>query len=984
MRRRILLCGVTALIGPTALHAQDVPDGSAAAIGGPAPTAAATSQDDPIVVTGSLIRGTSFQPSSPVDVLDRKDFEERASTSVAKYLADLPYNVNAVTVPAGGGATAFPGGGSVNLRNLGDGATLILLNSKRQTRLPREASTVDVNGLVPQIMIDRVEILKDGASSLYGSDAVGGVVNIFTRDKFDGAEIRAQTSIVTETGKQETRFGGLFGGSFGDTHVTVGLEYNIRDQLFPEDQPWSNILNLSTPWNPGRFVIPRRNAAGVVGTATTRVLDEGCGVTQQTYFFAAGTPNVASDACYYNFYPDSGLVTAENRVQSYLVLTHDFEPWLKLRLEGGYQKAHTYASTSTSASINVIPAITVPGDNPGLARADAERVSNGKAPVYFARNAAGQQIYAVPNGPGSTIPLRDASGRVVLTTSPIVAGNGIPFYEDVVFEGRILGSQCGLPTNNSLAPGECARRSHAEDINDALRFVGGFSGDVGHGWFYETTFTYSKITERNDAQNNNVLIPQLRQALAGFGGPQCNALIAGQQPGTGNCYYFNPFNNAIYAKEGTAAANRQDVIDWLMPSLFDYYETSESVIDAYATGPLFDLPGGPLNLAFGMQYRKDTWAVDFDAAKNAGIVETGSVSTDTSATQDALAFFGELAAPVFDNPIGQLNVNASLRHERFQGSATTDPKVGATYSAPGRWLTLRGSYGTSYLQPTLFQRFTQSSGLANISDTGPGLRGPDAIRRITTLFEGNQDLRPQTSTSYAFGALIKPMKGLRFDIGYWNYTFSQRIASENVQALVTANDPAKVIRDAQNNVVFVKPSYINLSGLKTSGFDFEAAYNVEIGTLGRLSLSAIATYVPHFQLQATPTSAYVETAGNRNTVVTGGTLSPKWRGLGRISWEKGPHTFSTAINYYGGVGNDQIVRTPGEVKQPEDNYLSGTTTFDFTYSYDFGDLWKLHGSNITVGIRNAFNNSPEHPKYDQPLFVDPRGRIAFLRLVTGF
>lgn len=980
MRKAKLLCGISTVLCSGAAFAQADAGSSVVA----PPTTVEEQVGDDVVVTGSLIRGTSFQPSSPVNVLTREDFEEAASSSVSKYLADLPYNVNAVTTPASGGATAFTGGGTVNLRNLGDGATLILLNSKRQTRLPREATVVDVNGLVPQIMIERVEVLKDGASSLYGSDAVAGVVNIFTRDKFEGMELRAQTNLITHSGKQESRVGGIFGGSMGDTKITFGLEFNVRDQLMPEDQPWNIFPSYSTPWNPGRFVVPRRDASGAIAGATQRVMDEGCGVTQQTKFFPAGVPNVSADACYYDFAPDSAQVSDERRVQSYAVIEHEFEPWLKLRLEGGYQKAHIKAVTSSSASINVNPGLIVPGDNPGVARADAERIANGKAPIYLARNSLGQQLYALPSAVGSLVPMRDSSGNVVLSADPTDPASGIAFYEDVMFEGRILGSQCGLPTQNTLAPGECARRSYAENINDALRFVGGFSGDIFGDWYYETTFTYSRITQRDNQQNNGVLVPQLRLALAGYGGPNCNALAAGQLPGQGNCSYFNPFNNAIYATEGTSAANRQDVIDWLMPAMWDNYQTSQTVLDGYATGSLFELPGGSLSLAVGMQYRKDNWSVDFDAARNAGIAETGSVSTDVSVSQDALAFFGELSAPLFDNHLGKLNINAALRHEELPSTSTTNPKFGAIYTVPGGWLTLRGSYGTSFLQPTLYQRFTQSSGLANISDTGPGPRGPDSVRRITTLFAGNPDLKPQTSTAYSLGVIVEPTYGLRLEAGYWNYTFENLISSENVQALVTANDPAKVIRDEQNNVIFVKPSYVNLASLKTRGFDFEASYRMSLGNAGNLSVQAIATYVPTYSLQSRPGGDFVNVAGNRNTRVTGAAISPEWRGMGRVNWSKDRHSFSTVINYYGGIGNDALVTSPGAVKQPEDFYLSGTATVDMTYTYDVGSFWKVNNANITLGVKNLFQSRPEMPEFDRPLFVDMRGRVAYLRLVAGF
>ncbi|MEO6379720.1 MAG: TonB-dependent receptor plug domain-containing protein, partial [Caulobacteraceae bacterium] len=494
-----------------------------------------------VVVTGSFIRSQTFKPSSPVDIITRKDLETRAPTSVAEFLRDLPYNVNSTVTPASRGPTASTGGGTINLRNLGEGATLVLLNSKRQTKLPREANVTDVNGLVPQIMIRNIEILKDGASSLYGSDAVGGVVNFLTRDDFTGAEVRAQGNFLTYSGKQESRFGALFGGEVAKTHIVAAFEYNNRDEIYPEDQPFTQIRNLSTPWNPGRFVVPRRSATGAITTATTRVQDQGCGVTKQTYFFAAGQPNVTTDSCYYDFWPDSAMVSKEQRYQFYTSAKHEFADWLVFKAEAGYQKAHLYGAQSTSASINVFPAITVPGYNPGVARADADRLAAGLSTAYVARNASGQQLYAVPSAVGSLIPARDAAGNVVLTATPTVASSGIPFNEDTVFEGRILGSQCGLPTANTLDAGVCARTyRQAEDINDAMHLVAGFSGDFGSGWHYETSLTYSKINEENDAQRNNVLVPQLRAALQGFGGPNCNALAPGQLAGTGNCYFFNP------------------------------------------------------------------------------------------------------------------------------------------------------------------------------------------------------------------------------------------------------------------------------------------------------------------------------------------------------------------------------------------------------------------------------------------------------------
>ncbi|MEO6379716.1 MAG: TonB-dependent receptor, partial [Caulobacteraceae bacterium] len=311
-------------------------------------------------------------------------------------------------------------------------------------------------------------------------------------------------------------------------------------------------------------------------------------------------------------------------------------------------------------------------------------------------------------------------------------------------------------------------------------------------------------------------------------------------------------------------------------------------------------------------------------------------------------------------------------------------KIGAIYSAPGGRISLRASYGTSFLAPTLFQQFTSSSNIANISDIGPGVRGQDAIRRVTILLQGNPDLAPQRSTAWAVGGVVEPIKNFRIDIGYWHYKFTDLITQENTQALVTANDPVKVIRDGQNNVIFVKPSYVNLANLETSGLDITASYRHDLGRYGQLNANWNSTFVPQFDLRSGPTARVVKGAGNRNSIITGGVASPRWRGLGQLTWTIGDHSLTTLIHYYGGINNDTTVSTPGLTKSLDDWYLAGVTTFDLSYTYSPGRIWKAERTSLTLGVQNLFQSKPETPFNTAPSFVDPRGRIAYFRLVAGF
>ncbi len=186
-----------------------------------------------VVVTGSFIkRSEGFPSSSPVDVLSKEELAVRAPMNLANFLADLPANFGSTfsTGRALGGGER--GQGTINLRGLGNAATLVLMNGHRQTQVA-DASTniIDVNSLVPDIMIERFEVLKDGASALYGTDAVAGVVNVITRDNFKGLRITAQDSDFTNIGKGDRNIQVMMGGPIGDRGRIVGAFGYFKQDL---------------------------------------------------------------------------------------------------------------------------------------------------------------------------------------------------------------------------------------------------------------------------------------------------------------------------------------------------------------------------------------------------------------------------------------------------------------------------------------------------------------------------------------------------------------------------------------------------------------------------------------------------------------------------------------------------------------------------------------------------------------------------------
>lgn len=358
-----------------------------------------------VVVTGSFIkRDLGFQSSSPVDVLQREDLDVRAPQTIANYLADLPYKFGSA-FSSGRALGNERGGGTVNLRGLGASATLVLLNSRRQTQIPDSPdNVVDVNSLVPEIMIERTEILKDGASALYGTDAVAGVVNFITRDRFDGFQWAARGNEATYSHDGDRRFEAMWGTNLfgGGTHLVTAIGVYDQDmmagmpQTAPSQEGTENDIRLSSAssW-PGEFIVPRRNATGapIAGSTgqRTNVVDPTCGQIVSSIpgatVPAGALPIAASSAasavdCRYQFWSDNALQSEIRRYQGFVRATREFSEQLRVAADVGYASVHSQSSYTAGDTINV--AITVPGYNPGN--------------IFRATNANNQPLFAVSSG----------------------------------------------------------------------------------------------------------------------------------------------------------------------------------------------------------------------------------------------------------------------------------------------------------------------------------------------------------------------------------------------------------------------------------------------------------------------------------------------------------------------------------------------------------------------------------------------------------
>lgn len=971
------------------------------------PSAAGSGTLESVVVTGSFIRRSEgFVAASPVEEIGKEDFEANAPKTVADFLTTLPYSFNS-TFTVGRSLGSSNGGGSINLRNLGADATLVLLNSRRVARDPVTVNNVDVNSLVPQIAIERIEILKDGASSLYGSDAVGGVANFLTRRSFEGFEFVAQSDTRDIGDTTDVRFSALWGAQGEKTSVIVAAEYFNR-----EPYPWESFEVISSragriegefrlPSWPARFSVPNRNAGGSVAGPATTLADPDC-----AHFTGANMPtgSVVRQGVTYPTNCDQNIAWGtsanadEERFQAFAEVHHEFNSHVSVFGEVGLLRTRTELVDAPGAAVNPGPGqppVVIPGYAPG----NPFRAQSASGALLYAQPSAVQLGYDKDgDGINEYVPLRDATGAVLLNVGadgiPGTADDavgGVPFWEDVtvVNGSRIFGLNCNLPGD----PG--TTYNCRNDINstryevDAFRIVAGFEGELWGDWRYQTAYTFSSNSEDQTTFGSAFSMPALRASLAGFGGPGClstsnDPLQSGSiRPGEGNCEFFNLFGNSVLSAPGTPTANTREMVEYVTAQDWMHFLSETGVFDFVVSGSVAELPGGPLGVAVGLQQRREKWVADYPTLQNQGQSDLQAPFFDKNVSQTAQAAFAEINLPLFSNDAGRMEISGAVRYEegKESGLSTTDPKLGVLYSLPGGWLDARGTWSTSFLAPSLYQRFRQNVVFTNGVDDGrtPGVN--ENLGRVPTTITGNPNLKPQTSENFNVGFTLRPLDSLKFDIDYWHVDFEGQIAVENGLAValdpVMTEDPTKVLRNDAGALIGLNLTYINNATVETAGIDIGISHVFD-SDFGSLRNTLNATYQTTYEVNG------VDHRDSRNGRVTGASFAVPWRATWRTDYAIGAHSVQSLLRFTDGYAND----VPANRGTPEKPRIESYLSWDLSYSYALPlDRFNLRSSSISFGLNNVTDAIPPWvPEQNHTLFTmyDYSGRHYWLRLKAQF
>ena len=911
-----------------------------------------------IVVVGSLIkRPDVHEGRAPIQTLEAEAFDSVGAGQAVDILSSLTANTGSYLATQ---QNYLQGVSQFSLRGVGLSSTLTLVNGRRAGLAPVSndagQSFFDINTL-PVLMIERVEILRDGASATYGSQAVAGVANIVTRKGFSGFELaggyRSATNTAYDLGFAaglETPRGyiSLYGaGLKQDENFRTEFDWMIPRAIDPNGD--GDIVEGSFDsgrGSPGSFRRAVANADGtylpfqVNGVDAPRFPDPHC---------RAGGGYPSGSLCRMDFSDQRTMIAAEDRVQLFADAEYDLTDAVTLVAEIGH-------------SANDV----------------TDRVGN---MLLFNGNVERTNEFFVPaNHPFNFWTDPDADG--VLTWVPPDAW--VPDMHEAVplgYFGRPLGAE---------AFGENSGDERREFEN--LRLMVGFDADLPGGW----TGSGHLARTRSD-----LAVTSDRHWIAA---EFAAVIVEG---------LWNPFGTRLtepdlvtpktVADDGLAPAlagkrafNDPGTLARFESQRVESAQSSQNVAELMASGDLFEWRGGPVSLAAGAQYRELHYSFQPDPLNMAGEGPQDIREFPVSADQHVWAVFAEALTQVGD----RAEVQFAARHERYDvAGGTTDPKVAAQFFVDER-LSLRASWGTSFQAPSVFQvagnassrtitdpfRFDgQGVGQCTVDAAGNIVNRGDNFALVTFLRGGR--LGPQTATSANLGLLLQPWDGAAVSVDYWTLDYRDVIAQgRSFQAIVDddcrddgrPNDP-RVQRDSSGQLSVVTTEYENVGAVRTEGIDLNSHYDFA-APVGDLRISADATLLTRFDVRFGG-AGFSDQLGNRNDS-NGFAPTPELRVNLGLSWQRAPHAANLTLRYVDSYKNDEIASLPR---------IAAWTTLDANYSYQMQDLF---GANATIflGARNLTDQDPPalpsgregihrhnlRPGFDG-LVHDIKGRSIYLR-----
>jgi iron complex outermembrane recepter protein len=908
-----------------------------------------------IEVTGSSIKRIASEGALPVQVIRGEDITRSGITSAEQLLASIGANGNGIdnlTTNQGGdflnSLASKPhnnGAAAANLRGLGSQYTLVLLNGRRLSTHGLNGQSVDLNS-IPLAAVDRVEVLKDGASAIYGADAIGGVINFILKRDYSGLQATAFLDKTQHGGGDIYRGSVLFGAgdlqsqgfnfvaslTFDKNKRLRGNQRDFHDGIQPEKglgpdttgTPYANIGTGGGTALAGSFTLP--GVTGSQNRVSLLGLQGKCDTVTDMYAYpteVTGFDN-AQKACAYDYGRQWSLIQPVDRTSLVARASFQLSPDHTATIEAVASK--TKSSLEYTAIQLTTAAYQYPATGP-----------------YYQNLAVLAPTFFKPTN-------TDANDKRVFfdATKPL----------------RIRW-RCDI----------CGPRQQ-DTTTDASRVLAGLEGVV-QNWDYKLGLSAAQ-SEANTKYGDGIMLVA----------PLSAALLSG---------VVNPFlapgqSQTPQAIEAINAAKAKGL------SLYGG-KASVTQIDLLASrSDLLQLPAGPMGLAVGFDSRKETYRFDNGTPGQAQVTGVGSPPSLSQANRTINAVFGELAIPIVKN----LDLQVAARFDKYSDfGSTTNPKVALRYQPLGELL-FRSSYSQGFHAPDfdpLYGGTSVSQFNSDINDPVlcPGGKPTDTARtgcgiRPEIDTSSNPNLKPEKSKQVSFGIVVSPVSWMSASLDFWRIDLTDRIAALSGQALIANYQQFSqyVIRDpVTKEILKVEAPFQNQAGDQTQGVDINVNLNFKTD-LGDVRASLDGTYVDKYRTRFSKSDPWVERVGQFGDTTYGFDLHVRWKHTLSGTWSSGPISATLSQNFTAGYldevdgyGSGVILQDKGFQKR-----VKSYTTYNASVSWT-----GIKDLTLTAGIKNLLDEKPPFSLHNVDNVAgagwdarvgDARGRAFTLRATYKF
>ena len=968
-------------------------------------------EGEAIVVTGSRIPQPNLTAVSPVTVLSSQEVKLQGTTRAEDLVNSLPQVFGGMNSNISNGAT---GTATLNLRGLGAVRTLILVNGRRL--IPGDPGTPvpDIN-VIPTAIVERVDVLTGGASSVYGSDAVAGVVNFIMDTDFEGLRLDGQYSFYqhhnnTKQGniidggplslvgrnfaypRGSVADGGtvdlnaVFGASFDDGrgHVTAYAGYRQTDPITQNRRDYSACATqgrtrAQIQANPDRILDCGGSATSDVGTFFTN---------DDTFQTAPTGRAFVPGVTFYNFAPNSYYQRADERYTAGLFAEYEVSQAVKPYLEFMFMDDLTTAQVAESGSFGDIQTINC--DNPLL------------SPQQLAIACADANLVRPADDP--TTPDVDESDAPPIEFTDTVTGGTYNRGALQVLRRNVEGG----PRRDNLQ-------------HTSFRTVIGSKGDLSPAWSYDAYYLYGQ-TNFSQRFDNDVSRARLLRAVdvvtdPNTGLPVCRSVLDGTDP---NCVPYDIFARGQVTPEATQYFS--------IPGFTSGF-VKQSVASASLTGLLGEYgiqspwANEGIGINVGLEYRKDSLELNADVAFQTGdLTGQGGPTASVAGSYDVRELYAETRIPIVsDGFFEYLGIEAGYRYSKYEVANTTNTFSTDTYKlgldfAPIRDIRLRASYNRAVRAPNVQELFApQVSGNLGSSDpcagdstvadnpatpqneaaTGTiGAGGPTfaqcALTGVTEaqfgnivpspasqylgITGGNLNLEPEKSDTYSVGLVLQPrfLPGFSATVDYFDIKVANTIAVlgfDTILATCLANgDPTAcslIDRDFRGSLWLtvdgsdgvIRDANRNIGSLRTKGIDVGASYQTEIGDLGNVGLNFVGTWLDKARVDNGLSVPY-DCAGYYGNQC--GTPNPEWRHKARLTYTS-PEGIGISLQwrYFDAVTKDKLSPNPTlnnpapNQDTPRNDRIPAQSYFDLSTSYRVSDNYTFR-----LGVNNILDREP--------------------------